>query len=223
MTLYPELPDVMTRLWRQVALERVSWHQVTPESVMRSVTVIVDACFPKGGATHYICSTAGVPTSMVWFWQKMPEKGYGFLDKMQEKGCVLGQRMNYSMTIPESFRRYAPFVSICHLLLVIMTAVWLPWKPIAKAKVLPGPGTNFIAKFGVNQPVHWPSKSQFFGCHGCTLVAMETNSLRSLPEVSLTFSLHIHYNKWNKWAVIMFFRHHGNGCQGNPTLVFFLL
>ncbi len=27
---------------------------------------------------------------------------------MQEKGCVLGQRMNYSTTILENFRRYAP-------------------------------------------------------------------------------------------------------------------
>ncbi len=34
--------------------------------------IILISLSPKacGGDTHYICSTVGVPTSRVWFWQK---------------------------------------------------------------------------------------------------------------------------------------------------------
>ncbi len=65
-----------------------------------------------GAGTHFdICSTTGVPTSMVWFWRekKMKEKGYVLWMKMQEKGRVLEQRVYYSTTILELFRHYASF------------------------------------------------------------------------------------------------------------------
>ncbi len=53
-----------------------------------------------GGHSLYICSTASVPERVMFFWQKM-----------QEHGCVLGQRVNYSTTILENFRRYTTFFS----------------------------------------------------------------------------------------------------------------
>ena len=101
MTLSPALPDIISGSWRQVALDRVSWRQVTLESVLwdqlRSLWMLVSP--GRGVLTIYAVS------------QVCQHQECDFDKKMQEKGCVLGQRMNYSTTIPESFRGYAPFVS----------------------------------------------------------------------------------------------------------------
>ncbi len=65
---------------------------------------------PGGGAlTIYavlrVCQHQGCD-----FDKKCKRKGiHVFWKKMPEKGCVLGQRMNYSTIILENFRRYAPF------------------------------------------------------------------------------------------------------------------
>ena len=72
----------------------IVFFSISPEPSPRSlmvVSLVLDNCnfFLKvvkirGGGTHYICSTAGEPTSRVWFWpKKCKRKGMFFFTKMQ--------------------------------------------------------------------------------------------------------------------------------------------